>query len=205
MIGIVVSVAANLLPLRPACEPASGGSFPRIGLLMSLNPNSELYRAEIEVVDQPLEVKIPLGAGSITGSVGWQMGFQQKIHVMAKGKEHGTIRNARCDEDGNFCLRYLPRDEYQIYVRDPVAGWCSISDTAVEDNSVDTSPQTLREGGSIRVLVSPATGYDKNVRILATHENGMSVDTILSIGLEQSGCAFTQLWPGEWTITLQRD
>ena len=94
---------------------------------------------------------------------------------------------------------------YEIYAHDPVAGWCSISDTAVEDNSVDTSPQTLREGGSIRVLVSPATGYDKNVRILATHENGVSVDAVLSINLEQSGCAFTQLWPGEWTITLQRD
>ncbi len=172
--------------------------------LGSIGWESELYRTEIEVADAPIDVTIPLGAGCITGSVQSQKESERMIHVIAKGRNHGTIRHARCDNDGNFCLRYLPPDVYQIYAHDPTAGWCSIQDAEVQDASVDTAPQTLRDGSSLRVEVSLATGYDQNVSIRAS-ENGMAVDAIPPMNLEQSGCTFTQLWPGNWTITLQRD
>jgi hypothetical protein len=74
-----------------------------------------LFEQDIEVPPTSKVVRVALGAGAITGEIrspgidpGW-------IHVMAVGsKQRNHLYHARCDDKGNFCLRYLRADTYRV-------------------------------------------------------------------------------------------
>jgi hypothetical protein len=55
------------------------------------------------------EVGIPLGAGCITGKIpALKDNYWRLVEVTAVAKaNHALTRQARCDNDGNFCVRYL--------------------------------------------------------------------------------------------------
>jgi hypothetical protein len=173
--------------------------------MISRGFKGELFRTQIHVSkNEPLEVRIPLGAGCRTGVIRWSKEVRYMVQVIARGRRTGTIRHAQCDDDGNFCLRYLPADTYQILAHDPDAGWCSLPDANVNDDSLDLGMHELFSGGTLRVHLSDALTHDQNISVIAIHESGLSPDELMEDDLQNRPVEFSQLWPGTWTVAVRK-
>jgi hypothetical protein len=172
--------------------------------LMSIGFRGALYERDIEVQPERTALKVPLGAGSITGAVQWSRQFRYMIHVLAVGKEHHAIHHARCDDRGNFCVRYLPPDEYVLYAHDFDAGWCKLPGVALDNKSVDVGSHKLGLGGTIAGAVPPRLANDRSVTIAAIDSLGIVIKNSEWRENPGRGFQFSGLWPGKWMIELKQ-
>jgi hypothetical protein len=172
--------------------------------MISRGFTGELYRTQIVVGEEPCDVQVPLGAGCRTGVIRWSKDNRYMVHVVARGNRTATIRHARCDDDGDFCLRYLPADQYQIFAHDPEAGWCRLPVANVQDDSADLGTHMLSAGGTLRVDLPIAMTHDQNISVMAIHANGLSPYSLTGDELQTSPVTFSQLWPGKWTVIVRK-
>jgi hypothetical protein len=172
--------------------------------LMSRGLYGSLYAATVEAKEGKTTWTIPLGAGCITGTMQWSKPYRYMVHVIAVGKRAGIIRNAYCDNQGNFCVRYLPEDDYALWAHDDKAGWCAMPAVAVRNNITDIAPHKLIAGGTITGKVPPRLQRDAAVTVVATDEHGIAIEA--PHGWDPIGDRFTisNLWPGKWTVTLRK-
>ena len=173
--------------------------------LMSRGFHGIIYESDIDIKQNSKAIKVLLGAGCITGQVNWSKDRRYMVHVLGVSKPKGLLRHARCDDDGNFCLRYLPKNNYTLYAHDYDAGWCQLPKTNAEDAVIDIGKHTLQKGGTITGSIPTKYIVDQTVTMVAKHENRI---TITSPEVhEPIGEVFkiSSLWPGKWTVILKRN
>jgi hypothetical protein len=172
--------------------------------LMSRGLYGSLYEAAVEAKEGKTVWTIPLGAGCITGAVQWSKPYRYMVHVIAVGKRSGTVRNAYCDDQGNFCLRYLPEDDYMLRAHDDQAGWCAMPGVTVRNNITDIGSHKLAAGGTISGKVPPRLQGDAAVTVVATDAHGIAIED--PHGWDPIGDRFriSSLWPARWVVTLKR-
>ncbi|NLE38769.1 MAG: hypothetical protein GX621_12160 [Pirellulaceae bacterium] len=126
------------------------------------------------------------------------------IHVVAIGKNTRAIRHARCDDKGNFCVRYLDDDEYMLFAHDYDAGWCRLPDTKINKNTIDVGSHAMAPGGTIVGKTPPRLVGDSTVAVEATHENGITVEGPDWHDPIEHEFTIGGLWPGKWTIRMRQ-
>jgi hypothetical protein len=163
------------------------------------------------LTEQDMDVKpgratftVPLGAGCVTGAVQWSKQFRYMVHVMAIGKKSHAFRHARCDNEGNFCVRYLDPDDYVLFAHDFDAAWCRIGEVAVANNISDVGTHKLVPGGAITVHLPFSIMRERCVTVVATDPQGFAIDWPAG-SKESVATRFTvsSLWPGKWTVTVR--
>ncbi|WP_165224699.1 carboxypeptidase-like regulatory domain-containing protein [Aquisphaera insulae] len=151
------------------------------------------------------ELRIPLGAGCITGRIPRtkESRFNPvEVTAVARG-DRGLPRHARCDDDGNFCVRYLSPGTYTLFVHDPRSGrFARVDGVAVKDSPVDIGERPLEPGATIRASIrferpSPYPWVE------ATGPLGGSVQARFGGGSARDLSEFPGLWPGRWTISAR--
>jgi hypothetical protein len=164
-----------------------------------------VYEQDVETVNGGTTLTVPLGAGSITGGVRWSKPYRCPIHVIALGKKTVAIRHAYCDEEGNFCVRYLPADDYTLVAHDHGAGWCKLAETAVKDNTTDIGMHLLAPGGAIIATLPARWAADQSVAVTAVDSQGILIEHPVGDESEGKTVAYSNLWPGKWTVRLTKD
>jgi hypothetical protein len=162
------------------------------------------YEGDADVKDGGTTLSIPLGAGSITGAVEWSKKYRYMIHVIAVGRKPHTIRHSRCDDHNNFCVCYLPEDEYTLWAHDYDAGWCKMSEASVKNNIVDIGSHRLATGGAITGRMPPRLETDMTVVVEATDANAVTIENPNRFEPVGKSFAISGLWPGEWTVRMKR-
>jgi len=172
--------------------------------LGSTGAHGVLCEKDVEIGSRQGKLTVALGAGCITGRMQWSRDYRHMIRVAAVGKKAHTIRHARCDDRGNFCLRYLPADDYVVFAHDYDAGWCQLPEVAANDNVTDVGSHMLVPGGTITGKLPPDLARDSSAKVEATDGHGISIEN--PNWYEPIGEMFTisGLWPGRWTITLKK-
>ncbi|HNQ23759.1 MAG TPA: carboxypeptidase-like regulatory domain-containing protein [Phycisphaerae bacterium] len=164
-----------------------------------------LYQANVEVQPGVAPFRVPLGAGAITGQMKVSNPIRRMPQVIAV-ETHGRThpRRARCDDDGDFCVRYLPPGEYVLYGHEDANGCCRLPVVPVSDDITDVGEHQLTAGATVRgtVRVVRATGAPTAVR--ATDAGGVALEAIDFTGRNGEEYAISNLWPGTWTVTLER-
>ncbi len=148
------------------------------------------------------EVRVPLGGGCITGKIPKpKKNYERPVEVsaLANGR-HTSPTRVRCDDDGNFCVRYLWPGTYSLFVHDPNSGFCRVENVEVPAGVVDVGERVLSEGATVRGtirFVKPTRVPDS---IVAVDASGVSVRRAFEVYSSFDQFAFTNLWPGHWTI-----
>jgi hypothetical protein len=134
--------------------------------------------------------------------VQWSRPFRYNVHVIAVGTRTHTVREAYCDDKGNFCARYLPHDDYSLWAHDYDAGWCAMPAVSIRNDTADVGSHRLAAGGTISGTVPPRLEEDRNAAVVATDSHGVAIE---SPG-EPIGKSFaiSGLWPGKWTVRLSK-
>jgi hypothetical protein len=163
-----------------------------------------VYEATVEAKEGQATWTIPLGAGCITGATQESKPHRRMVRVVAVGKRTGVIRNVHGDKQGNFCIRYLPEDDYLLWAHDDKAGWCAMPAVAVRNNISDIGSHRLADGGTIAGRVPPRWQRDEAVTVVATDSHGIAIED--PHGWDPIGDRFkiSNLWPGKWTVMLKR-
>ncbi len=147
---------------------------------------------------------VRLGAGSITGVVRKAEGNRLGTRVVGIDRRTGVVREAYCDSQGAFCLRFLPPGKYQLWARDDSRGWCSIRTVTVDERTYDVGVHSLSQGGSIEVAIPRRWQYDPTLRLTARHANGVTIGYFSEKEHLEQKCRLRHLWPGRWTVRVQR-
>lgn len=149
------------------------------------------------------KVRIPLGAGCITGRVpAPRRNFDRPIEATAVPREgHGPPRRARCDDDGNFCVRYLARGRYTLFVHDPEAGYCRVDDVTVPAGVVDVTARTFVRGAAIRGKIRFARPARVPTAVVAADASGATVRQEFPSWSSCDRIELMGLWPGRWTVS----
>lgn len=152
------------------------------------------------------KVRIPLGAGCITGKVpAPRKNFDRPVEVTAAARgRHDPLRRARCDDEGHFCVRYLPPGRYSLSVHDPEAGFCRLDDVVVPAGVVDVGERALSRGAAIRGAIRFARPTRLPTAVVATDSSGVTVRR--EFPGYSSNCDQIELlglWPGRWTVSVR--
>ncbi len=147
---------------------------------------------------------VRLGAGCVTGAVQWSKQFRYMVHVMAVGKKSHAVRHARCDNGGNFCVRYLDPDTYVLFAHDYDAGWCQIGEVAVANNISDAGHHKLVPGGTITGRLPVSVLRERCMTVVVTDSQGFAIDwPAASKDSVETRFTISSLWPGKWTVTVR--
>ncbi len=152
------------------------------------------------------EVRIPLGAGCITGKISeTKESYLHNIEVTALAKAGNLpARRAYCDLSGNFCVRYLAPGTYSLFIHDPEAGFCRVDDVVVPAGVVDVGERTLSAGASIRGEIRFARPSPVPDAVVAIGPSGVSLRRELEVYSSFDRVDLAGLWPGHWTISARR-
>ncbi len=156
-----------------------------------------------EAVVQIGEVRKPftieLGARTLSGKVTAPKETERNILIVAVRKSNKHAYFSRCDDAGNFVVRYLPQDEYFIHAHDDDGGWCDFGTRILDKPLVDCGEIKLADGGKITGKLDhsllPLQG-EAVVKAHAPDGAEIPVDEIEKDGTYQFG----NLRPGAWTI-----
>ena len=151
-----------------------------------------------------IDNRIPLGAGCITGAVQWSNPPRYMVNVIAVGKQPGIVRNAYCDGQGNFCVRYLPEDDYLLWAHDDQAGWRAMPGVTVRSNMTDIGSHPLATGGVITGKVPPRLQRAAGVTVVATDSHGVAIEDPHGWDPIDDHFRISSLWPEKWIVTLKR-
>jgi len=165
---------------------------------------SPLYEAAVEArPGQP--VRVPLGASSITGRARWPKETRRLVMAAAVDETgKSPPRYAYCDDEGNFCLRYLGPGRYTIYLHDDDAGWSRLEHVELATAAtLDVEPPALAPGGTITGHVRWTSERRIPNRLVAVDPSGIVVEPReLFRGLNGEEYAVSGLWPGRWKVTV---
>lgn len=167
-------------------------------------PETVIYETVIVAKPGRTLWTVRLGAGSITGMIRNEEGKRLEARVVGIERQTGVVREAYCDSQGAFCLRFLPPGKYQLWARDDSRGWCSMRTVTVDERTYDVGVHSLSQGGSIEVAIPRRWQYDPTLRLTARHANGVTVGYFSEKEHLEQKCRFRHLWPGRWTVRLQR-
>ncbi len=163
-----------------------------------------LYEVDVEAQEGKTGWTIPLGAGCITGAVQWSNPPRYMVNVIAVGKQPGIVRNAYCDGQGNFCVRYLPEDDYLLWAHDDQAGWRAMPGVTVRSNMTDIGSHPLATGGVITGKVPPRLQRAAGVTVVATDSHGVAIEDPHGWDPIDDHFRISSLWPEKWIVTLKR-
>jgi hypothetical protein len=151
------------------------------------------------------EVRIALGAGCITGKIpALEENFERPVEVTAVPKEnHTPPRRARCDDDGNFCVRYLSPSTYSLFIHDPHAGFCRLDDVKVPAGVVDVGERMISAGATIRGAIHFARPSRVPDEVVAVGPLGASVRLAFLVYSSFDKFDLVGLWPGHWTVSAR--
>ena len=172
--------------------------------LGSIGFHGELYQTEIEVKANAPPVRIPLGAGSVTGEVNWATDYRHMIQVLAVSEDGKMHRSTRCDDHGHFCVRYLPDGRWTLYAHDEKAGWCRIGTATVKADTKDIGEHKLAPGGTVTGKI--ALGKEGRIgnAVVAMDSHGFTIEALDFADGTVNEFAIGGLWPGTWTLRLMR-
>lgn len=143
---------------------------------------------------------IELGAGVLSGKV---TSLRENLHhtrVIAVGKTSGRVFLSRCDGEGNFVVRFIPKDDYQIHAHDHHAGWCDLGSHSLK-RMQDVGKHRLLDGGDVVGKVPPELLVrEDSIRLEATAPDGLVIQAQEIVG--DGSFRFGNLRPGPWLITL---
>lgn len=165
----------------------------------------KVYEATVEAKEGKTSWTIPLGAGCITGAIKWSKEYHSMIHVIAVGENTGVIRNAFSDDQGNFCVRYLPEDDYTLWAHDDSAGWCEMSSVAVRNDVHDIGVQSLKAGGAITGKLPTQWQRDPEITIVAVDSHGIEIEDPSRWSPIGEHFTISNLWNDTWTIRAKRN
>jgi Carboxypeptidase regulatory-like domain len=163
-----------------------------------------LAEQDVDVKSRHSALTVPLGAGCITGAVEWTRQFRYMIHVLAVGKKSHVLHHARCDDQGNFCVRYLFPDEYTLYAHDEAAGWSHLGSVTVANDAREIGSHTLVAGGTITGKLPPEFGTDRSINIVATNPQGLAIEMSDPGDALAKTFTISNLWPGQWTVSMTK-
>ncbi len=163
----------------------------------------EYFRTRIHVGEDPVDVQIQLGAGSLTGVIEVPKELSEDVVVMAVGQTNRQLRITECERDGTFCLRYLGTDTFLIYARSK-HGWCQLPQTAVKENHQDLGTHRLQRGSTLQFLMPATLSYDRTVSVVAEHESGATSERLTGDQLVYGPTEFHNLCPGHWEFVVRR-
>jgi hypothetical protein len=120
--------------------------------------------------------------------------------VIAVSKDRTTVRHAYCDDDGNFCLRFVPPGDYVAFAHG--AGWQQLRSFNVNNDLQDIGDHTLTEGAVLTIHVTLADGGPLPDRIELVDSRGivLEVDDYEPRSTEPNYIG--DLWPDDWTVRL---
>ncbi len=127
----------------------------------------------------------------------------QVIAVETQGRTHP--RRARCDDEGNFCVRYLPPGKYVLYGREDANGCCRLPVVRVSDEITDVGVHPLTAGATIRGTVRMVRATQPPTAVRVTDAAGVTLEALDFKGQNGEDYAICNLWPGTWTLTLERN
>lgn len=164
--------------------------------------SSELYRATIEVTSKQRAVRIPLGAGSVTGQIKGPADHFGYADVLAISENGKLRRLSRTDQDGSFCLRYLSEGRWILRAHDDKAGWCRIGEVVVNKDTQDVGVHQLKAGGAISVSIDLGKATQLPDAVLAINEDGFHIEARAYRNWDEDKFMISGLWPGSWTLKL---
>jgi hypothetical protein len=112
----------------------------------------------------------------------------------------GPSPRTRCDDDGNFCVRYLAPGTYALFIHDPSAGYCRVDDVVVPAGVIDVGERSFRRGATVAGpihFVRPSPVPDA---VVATDARGVTVTRPFEGRSSFDQVNIPGLWPGRWTI-----
>ncbi len=156
------------------------------------------------------ETRVALGAGCITGKItrpkgsDWSV-LERPAEVTAVMKGSRThVRRTRCDDVGHFCVRYLSRGTYSLFINDPKIGFCRVDDIAVPAGVVNVGERTLAAGATVNVAIHFLRPTPPPDNVVADGPPGASVRRAFSLDSSCDQVNLVGLWPGHWTVSAQR-
>jgi hypothetical protein len=123
-------------------------------------PGGLLFERDITVSDDTPRVKVPLDSGSIRGrfrATVARIGTPRGEIIAVPGAGQGPIRRTSCDDEGNYCLRYLHPGLYTLFARFADEGWARVDNIKVASNVTDLGERPLTRGEQYAVP-SPSAG-----------------------------------------------
>ena len=135
----------------------------------------------------------------------WKNENRYAINVLAAGRKTRTLREAYSDSDGNFCLRYLPPDDYTVFAHEYDAGWRRLPEAAVDNSTRDVGVHPLLPGGArLPARFRPHLRWELEVAVVATDSNGISIRNPDLNEYPPDEFKISGLWPGKWIVALRK-
>jgi hypothetical protein len=160
-----------------------------------------VFDQEIVVPPATPTVRVPLGAGCITGKVPVSDNFDRHVEVIAVSRPDGaTIRRGRCDDKGNYCVRYLDPGSYTVFIRDPTKGFCRVEDVRVPAGAIDLGERRLSPGATVHGTIAFRRPCPMPGQVIATGPSGETLTFRFEVYSSFDGFAFANLWPGRWSF-----
>ncbi|MBN1912166.1 MAG: carboxypeptidase regulatory-like domain-containing protein [Pirellulales bacterium] len=161
-----------------------------------------IYDADLELTDEPHEVRISLGTGFVKGSVRSPKGTAT-AHVFALRDGGKRPEHLHTEKRGNFRFRYLTPGEYRFWATDGRSGWAHTQKT-VKNKTLDLGILLLQPGGTVKGIVRFNAQPTGKETVQAVHESGVSVGAPDYKGGTGKPYTISGLWPGAWVVILRQ-
>ncbi len=149
------------------------------------------------------EVRVELGAGCITGKIpALKENFERPVEVTAVLKGSGTpSRRTRCDDDGNFCVRYLSPGTYSVLIHDPKTGFCRVDNVQGIAGVVDIGEHVLSPGAKVTGEIHFPRPSRVPDEVVAVGPSGVTVRREFQVYSSFDWVELNGLWPGHWRVS----
>jgi hypothetical protein len=130
--------------------------------------------------------------------------YERPVEVTAVVKGSRTpSRRTRCDDQGNFCVRYLSPGIYSLFIHDPNSGFCRVDDVEVTANAVDVGGRVLSAGATVNGAIHFARPSRVPEEVVATGPSGVTVRRAYQVYSSFDRFEIAGLWPGHWTFSAR--
>ena len=167
---------------------------------------NEGWKAEAvaDVGGKRAPIAFELGSKTLSGKVAASRETKRLVQMIAVAKSNGRAFLSRCDDEGDFVIRYLPQDEYLVHAHDDKGGWCDLGRFHLDKATVDCGVHALRDGGHAEgKLANGLLSRLDEIQISARAPDGLEipVDEVQKDGSYRFG----HLRPGKWTFVTRLD
>ncbi len=163
-------------------------------------------RSEVvaDVGEERKPITIELGDRALSGRVTASRETKRHVQIIAVGKNSNRVFLSRCDGEGNFVVRFIPKDEYLVHAHDDDGGWCELGSFNLDKAVADCGEHALSIGGSVTgTLAGNLRSPKGELHLAASSTDGVEipVDEVNANGSYRFG----NLRPGKWTIVVRLD
>ena len=157
---------------------------------------------QVVTVPPPQPIRIPLGAGSMTGKWTGSEMFGPKATVIATPHDRSKpVRTATTNSEGFFQLKFLDPGTYTVTAHDPRKGWSRLEGVTVSPGVTRVGPIEPRSrGGAISATIRFARPSAVPDEILATDGSGNAIRQEFEVYSSFDALSIPGLWPGRWTV-----